>query len=436
MHKDTLKVNSNENGQMYVNVMTKVNSQKIRRVTHAGREHLVMPSYTLPANVVMNGGLYPASEIDKHYHKLEGTLAPLGHPEVDGRFVSAFSPEGINVGHIGAFNRNVKKSGNRVYVEKWLDLEFAKNTEGGRRLIERVEAIEAGEDVPPIHTSVAVFLEQLEATEEQRAAGIEWVARIHEIDHDAILLDEPGAATPEQGVGLLVNADAATPVEPVRDALDGMTFRERERLLERAAREQLVDAPDQIVWVADFTLSQAIIIKDQGDAFAYDYTIENDVVKFSLTADKVERHESWVKVVANRLRGIFKSRAQPDVKSDEGIDMAISEEDRAELTREISEAVVNQINEHLAPLTQKVEELAANHQELSDRINNTEKAAEDAMRAEVAVQFGEVVANSLSGDALRAMHGKIAKTTALAPDQLSTNSGASFTADLQYLPKE
>ncbi len=64
---------------------------------------------TLPANVVMNDGLYTAEQIDRHYEGIEGTLAPLGHPTVNGEFVSAFSPEGINQGHIGAWNRNVKK---------------------------------------------------------------------------------------------------------------------------------------------------------------------------------------------------------------------------------------------------------------------------------------------------------------------------------------
>jgi hypothetical protein len=45
---------------MQVNITTKVNSQSIRRETYNGREHLVLPSYTLPANVVMNGGLVHA----------------------------------------------------------------------------------------------------------------------------------------------------------------------------------------------------------------------------------------------------------------------------------------------------------------------------------------------------------------------------------------
>lgn len=64
--------------KVQVNVTTKVNSQAIRRESYNGREHLVLPSYTLPANVVMNDGLYTASEIDAHYQGLEGTLAPPG----------------------------------------------------------------------------------------------------------------------------------------------------------------------------------------------------------------------------------------------------------------------------------------------------------------------------------------------------------------------
>ncbi|EFB6708197.1 hypothetical protein C1V06_004861, partial [Escherichia coli] len=175
---------------MQVNITTKVNSQSIRRETYNGREHLVLPSYTLPANVVMNGGLYTQEQIDAHYKGLEGTLAPLGHPQVNGQFVSAFSPEGINAGHIGAWNRNVKKSGNRIYLEKWVDVARASESEGGRELLERVAAIERGENVPPIHTSVAAFLDQLEPNEQQRATGAEWVAKIYSMDHDAILLHE------------------------------------------------------------------------------------------------------------------------------------------------------------------------------------------------------------------------------------------------------
>jgi hypothetical protein len=65
-------------------------------------------------------------------------------------------------------------------------------------LLERLEAIERGEDVPPIHTSVAAFLDQLEAN--SSAPPVLSGLRISSMDHDAILLHEVGAATPEQGL--------------------------------------------------------------------------------------------------------------------------------------------------------------------------------------------------------------------------------------------
>ncbi|MDX7384510.1 hypothetical protein SJ266_24810, partial [Enterobacter hormaechei] len=235
---------------MQVNITTKVNSQSIRRENYNDREHLVLPSYTLPANVVMNGGLYTQEQIDAHYKGLEGTLAPLGHPQVNGQFVSAFSPEGINAGHIGAWNRNVKKSGNRIYLEKWVDVARARESEGGRELLERVAAIERGEDVPPIHTSVAAFLDQLEPNEQQRATGADWVAKIYSMDHDAILLHEVGAATPEQGVGLMVNADLAQPLKANSGALVGESYREREQRLDRAAKAKFAAGADEYAWVA------------------------------------------------------------------------------------------------------------------------------------------------------------------------------------------
>lgn len=84
-----------------------------------------------------------------------------------------------------------------------------------------------------MHTSVAVFLEREPAV---NADGYEWTAKIHGIDHDAILLDEPGAATPEQGVGLMVNADQAVPVQANAGALVGESFRERENRIQAAAK--------------------------------------------------------------------------------------------------------------------------------------------------------------------------------------------------------
>jgi hypothetical protein len=396
---------------MQVNVTTKVNSQAIRRETHNGRAHLVLPSYTLPANVVMNGGLYSAAEIDAHYQGLEGTLAPLGHPTVDGQFVSAFSPEGINAGHIGAWNRNVKKSGNRIYAEKWVDTVVANQSDGGRELLERVAAIERGEDVPPIHTSVAVFLEQLEANEEQKAQGIEWVAKINAMDHDAILLHEVGAAQPEQGVGLMVNADQAKSLKANSGALVGESYRERERRIEQAARDKFVTGPDDYAWIADFTDSQAIVIRNGGDAQVYGYSSDGGKITFDDVGSKVARQESWVAIAANKFKSLFTPQEAPATNHQTEGDMPLTKEELEQIGSMVSEAVATNTEKAIKPLSDKVDALQANQEKLSETLTANSRAEEQTMRDAVKEVHGEIIANALTGEALKEMFSKMGEAT-------------------------
>lgn len=388
---------------MQVNITTKVNSQSIRRETHNGREHLVLPSYTLPANVVMNGGLYTEDEINAHYQGLEGTLAPLGHPQVNGQFVSAFSPEGLNVGYVGAWNRNVKKSGNRIYLEKWVDVARAGESEGGKELLERVAAIERGDDVPPIHTSVAAFLDQLEPNEQQRATGADWVAKIHSMDHDAILLHEVGAATPEQGVGLMVNADLAKPMSVNSGALVGESYREREQRLDRAAKAKFAAGSDEYAWVADFTDSQAVIIRNGGNAEVFGYKSEGGAITFEDTGTAVARQESWVTVVANKFKSLFTPQEQPAPNHKTEGDMPLTTEEKQELISEIGKGLAANFADALNPIKDAITGLQANQDKLAETLTANSRAEEKAKREAVAAKHGDVVANALTGDALDAM---------------------------------
>lgn len=398
---------------MQVNITTKVNSKSIRRETYNGREHLVLPSYTLPANVVMNGGLYTQEEIDAHYQGLEGTLAPLGHPQVNGQFVSAFSPEGINAGHIGAWNRNVKKSGNRIYLEKWVDVARAEESQGGKELLDRVAAIERGEDVPPIHTSVAAFLDQLEPNEQQRATGADWVAKIHSMDHDAILLHEVGAATPEQGVGLMVNADMAQPLKANSGALVGESYREREQRLDRAAKAKFAAGADEYAWIADFTDSQAVIIRNGGTAEVFGYKSEGGVISFDDTGTAVARQESWVAVVANKFKALFTPQEQPAPNHKTEGDMPLTTEEKQELISEIGKGLAANFAEALNPIKDAITGLQANQDKLTETLTANSRAEEKIKREAVAKVHGEIVANALSGEALDAMFKTIGESAPL-----------------------
>lgn len=194
-----------------INVRSVMNAAAVRKVKRNGRDLVIVPSATLPDDVVMNGVKYPASEIEASFKTLERTPAPLGHPIINGKFVSARDPEGINVGYIGAWNENVRREGGRVLLDKVIDVEVANRSEGGKAVL---KAIETG---GPVHTSTGLIA-KLEAV--ANASDHKHIARQMVFDHDAILLNEEGAATPEQGVGMLVNAAGeAEEIEVINSAL-------------------------------------------------------------------------------------------------------------------------------------------------------------------------------------------------------------------------
>ncbi|HGP3975192.1 TPA: hypothetical protein ACLK0A_001289 [Klebsiella pneumoniae] len=388
---------------MQINVNTKVNSQTIRRETYNGREHVVIPSYTLPANVIMNREFYPEAEITANYQSMEGTIAPLGHPTVDGQHVSAFSPEGLCTGFIGAWNRNVTLKGNRVYSEKWVDVERAMESPGGQRLMGRITALENGESSEPIWSSVAVYREQIPAPEELKRQGADWVVKIHSIDHDAILLDEPPAAGPEKGVGLMVNADQAVSLQPNSGALIGESYRERESRLDRAVREKFASGPEVYAWVADFTDTQVVIVRNGGKAEVFGYSSEGGKINFDDSGTPVQRQESWVAMAANKFKSIFKPQEQPAPNHKTEGDMPLTKEELEQIGSMIGQAVATNTKEALQPLTEKVDALQVNQDKLAEALTANSRAEEKTKREAVAKVHGEIVANALSGEALDAM---------------------------------
>lgn len=191
-----------------VHVRTAVNAAGIRKERQAGRDVVIVPSATMPDNIVMNGVRYPAAEIEKSFPSLNMTPAPLGHPEIEGGFISASDPRGLARSWIGAWNQNVRRENGRVWLDKVIDVETANRYPGGKAVL---EAIEKGE---PIHTSTGLVC-MMDDAEEGAADGATFVASSIVFDHDAILLGESGAATPSQGVGMLVHSAAGDGSEEI-----------------------------------------------------------------------------------------------------------------------------------------------------------------------------------------------------------------------------
>lgn len=219
-------VNTAAGDQVRVNVRALANMAAVRSEKRNGRDVVIVPSATLPDGVVMNDIMYPADEIGASCAGLNRTPAPLGHPTINGKFVSARDPEGINIGWIGGWNENVRQEGGRVLLDKVIDVEMANRSEGGKAVL---AAIAKGD---PVHTSTGLFC-NLEAANGD--VTYKFIARNIEFDHDAILLEEDGAATPAQGVGMMVNAKGEQ-IEVINSALSDDADRQLDWAVDTLAR--------------------------------------------------------------------------------------------------------------------------------------------------------------------------------------------------------
>lgn len=397
-----------------VNMRVSVNHATIRYETHNGREHMVIPSFTLPDGVVMNGGMYPHDEIEKSYKSLEGTLAPLSHPQVDGEYVSANKAEAINAHHIGAWNRNVKRVGNRVSVEKWVDLEFAKTTDGGRKLI---EAVNKGD---PIHTSTGILLDR-EMT--PNADGYSWIARDMIFDHDAVLIGETGAATPADGVGMMVNKtlviNSVVPTVNDDEALKD-SYGDKLSLLSAAVGERF-GSPDAYAYVEDFDDEGLVFTTPQGQ-YRISYHMEDgnpiltgDQKEVTRKTEYIVKNSGWLERLKAMLQYPSKITEQP-VQVNEEVDMT-PEEVQAIVTKALEAT-----NASLAAVQAENVTLKEDIVKAQAAISANAESGLAEKRAVVAKEHGEVVANALTGDALDAMFAKCQTAASLLGGMPQVNS--------------
>jgi hypothetical protein len=192
-----------------VNVLTVVNSaSNITTETIDGKPHIVVRGITpVVDDIVMNRKLYPAAEIEKAYNTLERNPMPLGHPKVDGKHVSARDVRAVNNYHVGAWLQNVSHEDGRVSGDMYVDRQYAESSEKGKRLVNRLDEMAVGTNVEPIHISTGLLYSGIAANGESKGKKYNEIATNMNFDHVAVLLDEPGAGTPGEGVGIFVNAE-------------------------------------------------------------------------------------------------------------------------------------------------------------------------------------------------------------------------------------
>ncbi len=274
-----------------------INSSNISTETIDGDEHIVIRGVVpVVDDVVMNGGLYPAEEINKSFKTLEGNPMPFGHPKIGNEHVSATNPRAVNQFHVGAWAENVRKDGDRVVMDMKVNKRIAQSSEKGKRLIERLDELQANSNADPIHVSTGLLLRREQNSGKSKGKSYSWVARNMQFDHVAILLDEPGAATPEEGVGIFVNADNSQQEVSVENAdLAQASNCTREGLLnktkffftnasnfsfddiQRAISDKLREGRDNDDWVwPESVWPDSFVYRDADKYFKQKYLIDDD----------------------------------------------------------------------------------------------------------------------------------------------------------------
>lgn len=277
---------------LLVNISTLVANSEIRTEVVEGISFTVLPSRTLPPNIVMNGILYDEKDVEASIGTLDMSPVTIGHPVVNGKFTPASDPiSQAAYGILGAHNRvKGKTDDGRWVVEKLIPTEQLQNTERGKKLAEAIK------HKRPIHTSTGVYLTK-EPEIGVNAMGQEYTSRakIDRFDHDAILLNERGAATPEQGVGIFVNARGESEETEVMyvNLSSGddfsMSSNGMRMKLQDAARKQFNPEEDDDMWiyVEDFNETKAIVCQ-KNKQFAVEYKMVGDDIEFVGELKKVE----------------------------------------------------------------------------------------------------------------------------------------------------
>lgn len=277
---------------LLVNISTLVANSEIRTEVVEGIEFTVLPSKTLPPNIVMNEILYDADDVEAAIHTLDGSPVTISHPVIAGKFADAYLPLAqAKFGILGAHNKVRGKAADGSWlIDKYIPTEQLANSANGKKLAEAIKHEQ------PIHTSTGVYLTKIPEVG-TNAAGQDYKSRakIDKFNHDAILLNEVGAATPEQGVGIFVNASGESEETEVMyvnlssgDDFSMSSNGMRMKLQEAAQKQFNPENEDKIwIYVEDFNDNKAIVCRENKQ-FAVEYKMVGDDVEFVGELKKVE----------------------------------------------------------------------------------------------------------------------------------------------------
>jgi hypothetical protein len=175
-------------------------SPNAKRITKNGIDYLECPAVMMPTQCVMNGVLYLKDASESSVLAWNGKPLLVYHSEKDGKPISANNPNTYFEQTIGnIFETRVED--NKLKVNCLIDISKANSTKDGARVL---AAIESNKEID-VSTSMMIH----GYVENGIYGGKEYfnVAASFDPDHLAILLDQKGASSWEDGSGFMRNSD-------------------------------------------------------------------------------------------------------------------------------------------------------------------------------------------------------------------------------------
>jgi hypothetical protein len=182
-------------------------SYAIRHEELDGKQYIVVP-VTMMVEGVHSGShgpvLHLAEELGRYPESWDGMPVTIGHPRVGAQYVSANSPDVLSDWAVGRIF-NTYMDGTALRAEAWCciaDLERVSE--------DTLDRINNGEI---IEVSIGVFSDEEETSGTWNTENYIAIARNHRPNHLALLPDEIGACSIEDGCGIRVNKKGGSEVK-------------------------------------------------------------------------------------------------------------------------------------------------------------------------------------------------------------------------------
>ena len=195
MPKDCSCKNKNDVKNVQTIIATAKAKANKKMATFEGREHLVLPVVAIVEGV-LNGYYIPKEEFVRYESMWEGVPIPVTHPsDKAGNFLSANTKETLEKFNIGRFH-NVQVKDNKLCGEIWIDIALARK-KGYGNVVDHLK----GGKVMEVSTGFYASSEHFEEEKEFNGVKYNGIHRNIEPDHLALLPDEIGACSVNDGCG-------------------------------------------------------------------------------------------------------------------------------------------------------------------------------------------------------------------------------------------